>query len=138
MGRAIIVNEKMETNISDIYACGDCAEYNGINYGIWPQALEMGKVAGANATGDSLIYETVEAALTFNGMNTSLYVIGDNGKKINVQYKTVEYKDPVKRTYTKYYFTNNRLCGAILIGDTSDIVKVTQDVKENKLFKQIF
>ena len=138
VSRAIIVNEKMETNISDIYACGDCAEYNGINYGIWPQALEMGKVAGANATGDSLIYETVEAALTFNGMNTSLYVIGDNGKKINVQYKTVEFKDPVKRTYTKYYFTNNRLCGAILIGDTSDIVKVTQDVKENKLFKQIF
>ena len=47
VNRAIIVNEKMETNISDIYACGDCAEYNGINYGIWPQALEMGKVAGA-------------------------------------------------------------------------------------------
>jgi len=38
----------------------------------------MGKVAGANATGDSLIYETVDAALTFNGMNTSLYAIGDN------------------------------------------------------------
>jgi flavorubredoxin/NADPH-dependent 2,4-dienoyl-CoA reductase/sulfur reductase-like enzyme len=136
--RAIIVNEKMETNISDIYACGDCAEYNGINYGIWPQALEMGKVAGANATGDSLTYETVDGALTFNGMNTSLYAIGDNGKNSNVKYKTVEFKDPVKKTYTKYYFANNRLCGAILIGDTSDIVKVTQYVKENKLFKEIF
>jgi flavorubredoxin/NADPH-dependent 2,4-dienoyl-CoA reductase/sulfur reductase-like enzyme len=136
--RAIIVNEKMETNIQDIYACGDCAEYNGINYGIWPQALEMGKVAGANATGDSLTYETVDPALTFNGMNTSLYSIGDNGKNPNVQYKTVEFKDPVKRSYTKYYFSNNRLCGAILIGDTSDIVKVTQDIKENKLFKQMF
>ena len=136
--RAIVVNEKMETNISDIYACGDCAEYNGINYAIWPQALEMGKVAGANATGDSLTYGTVDAALTFNGVNTSLYAIGDNGKKPNTQYKTVEFKDPVKRTYTKYYFTNNRLCGSILIGDTSDIVKITQEVKENKLFKQIF
>ena len=136
--RAIIVNEKMETNISDIFACGDCTEYNGINYAIWPQALEMGKVAGANATGDSLTYETVDGALTFNGMNTSLYAIGDNGKKPNVQYKTVEFKDPVKRTLTKYYFANNRLSGAILIGDTSEIVKVTQDVKENKLFKQMF
>ena len=136
--RAIIVNEKMETNVSDIYACGDCAEYNGINYAIWPQALEMGKVAGANATGDSLTYETVDAALSFNGMKTSLYVIGDNGKNPNVQYKTVEFKDPVKKTYTKYYFANNRLCGVILIGDTSTIAKVTQDVKENKLFKEIF
>lgn len=136
--RAVIVNEKMETNIPEIYACGDCAEYNGINYGIWPQALEMGKVAGANAAGDSLTYETVDAAITFNGMNTSLYSIGDNGKNPNVQYKTVEFKDPVKRSYTKYYFSNNRLCGAILIGDTSNIVKVTQDVKENRLFKQMF
>lgn len=138
INRSVVVNEKMETNISDIYACGDCAEYNGINYGIWPQALEMGKVAGANAVGDSLKYETVDAALTFNGMNTSLYAIGDNGKNPNIQYKTVEFKDPIKKTYTKYYFTNNRLCGVILIGDTSNIAKVTQDVKENKLFKECF
>jgi len=136
--KSIIVNDKMETNISDIYACGDCAEYDGINYGIWPQALEMGKVAGANATGDSLSYETVDAALTFNGMNTSLYAIGDNGKNPYIQYKTVEFKDPIKKTYEKYYFSKNRLCGAILIGDTSSIVKVTQDVKDNKLFREIF
>jgi NADPH-dependent 2,4-dienoyl-CoA reductase/sulfur reductase-like enzyme/flavodoxin len=136
--RSIVVNEKMETNISDIYACGDCAEYNGVNYAIWPQALEMGKIAGANATGDSLNYETVDGALTFNGINTSLYAIGDNGKDPYLQYRTVEFKDSVKKTYKKYYFTNNRLCGAILIGDTSEIVKVTQDVKENKLFKDIF
>ncbi|MFL0167457.1 FAD-dependent oxidoreductase [Candidatus Clostridium helianthi] len=138
VNRAVIVNEKMETNISDIYACGDCAEYNGINYGIWSQALEMGKVAGANAAGDSLTYETVDAALTFNGANTSLYAIGDNGKNPEIQYKTVEFKDPVKKTYTKYYFANNRLCGAILIGDTSNLAKVTQDVKESRLFKDMF
>ena len=138
VNRAIVVNEKMETNITDVYACGDCAEYNGINYGIWPQALEMGKVAGANAAGNSLTYETVDAALTFNGMNTSLYSIGDNGKNPNIHYKTVEFKDSAKKTYAKYYFANNRLCGVILIGDTSNIVKVTQDIKENKLFKDMF
>jgi flavorubredoxin/NADPH-dependent 2,4-dienoyl-CoA reductase/sulfur reductase-like enzyme len=138
INRAIIVNERMESNITDIYACGDCAEYNGINYGIWPQALEMGKVAGANAAGDSLIYETVDSALTFNGANTSLYSIGDNGKKPNIEYKTVEFKDPSRRTYKKYYFANNRLSGVILIGDTSEVAKVTEAVKENKLFKDMF
>ncbi len=136
--RSIIVNEKMETNIPYIYACGDCAEYNGINHGLWSQALEMGKAAGTNAVGDSLTYETVDATLTFNGMNTSLYSIGDNGKNPDAKYKTVEFKDPVKKTYTKYYFSNNRLCGVILIGDTSDIAKLTQDIKEHKLFKEMF
>ncbi|AGF54624.1 MULTISPECIES: FAD-dependent oxidoreductase [Clostridium] len=136
--KSVLVNEKMETNVADIYACGDCAEYDGINYGTWPQALEMGKVAGANAAGDSLKYETVDAALTFSGMNTSIYAIGDNGKNPYLKYKTVEFKDPIKKIYEKYYFANNRLCGAILIGDTKKIVKVTQDVKENKLFTDVF
>lgn len=57
-------------------------------------------------------------------------------QKFNI--KTVEFKDPVKKTYTKYYFANNRLCGAILIGDTSNLAKVTQDMKESRLFKDIF
>ena len=89
VNKAVVVNEKMETNKEDIYACGDCAEFENINYAIWPQAVEMGKVAGANAAGDSLTYETVSAGLNFNGMNTSLFAIGDNGKNPNKKYKTV-------------------------------------------------
>ncbi|WP_394924453.1 FAD-dependent oxidoreductase [uncultured Robinsoniella sp.] len=136
--RAIVVDEKMHTNLTDIYACGDCAQYEGINYAIWPQALEMGKVAGANAAGDSLTYETVNAALTFHGMDTALFSIGDNGKNPDIKYKTVEFKDPMKMIYEKYYFSNNRLCGAILLGDTSKMAKVTAQVEEHTNFKDMF
>lgn len=136
--RAIVVDEKMHTNLTDIYACGDCAQYEGINYAIWPQALEMGKVAGANAAGDSVAYETVNAALTFHGMDTALFAIGDNGKNPDIKYKTVEFKDPMKMIYEKYYFSNNRLCGAILLGDTSKMVKVTAQIEEHTNFKEMF
>ena len=138
VNRAIVVNGKMETNKQDIYACGDCAEFENINYALWAQAVEMGKVAGANAAGDSLIYETISAGLTFNGMNTSLFAIGDNGKDSNKKYKTVEFVDEQKQTYEKYYFVNNRLSGVILIGDTSKIVDLTMAVEENRLFSKIF
>jgi NADPH-dependent 2,4-dienoyl-CoA reductase/sulfur reductase-like enzyme/rubredoxin len=47
--RAIVVNEKMETSVSGIYACGDCAEFEGINYALWSEAIEQGKAAGINA-----------------------------------------------------------------------------------------
>lgn len=136
--RAIVVDEKMHTNLTDIYACGDCAQYEGINYAIWPQALEMGKVAGANAAGDSVAYETVNAALTFHGMDTALFAIGDNGKNPDIKYKTVEFKDPMKMIYEKYYFSNNRLCGAILLGDTYKMVKVTAQIEEHTNFKEMF
>ena len=78
--RSVVVNAKMETNVEDIYACGDCAQYQGINYGLWSQAVEQGKTAGANAAGDDLEYETVSAALNFHGMGTALFAAGDNGK----------------------------------------------------------
>lgn len=136
--RSIVVNSKMETNVSDIYACGDCAEFENINYGIWPQAVEMGKVAGANAAGDSLEYEMVSAGLTFHGMNTSLFAIGDVGKDPNKKYKTVEFIDEDKYDYEKYYFVNGLLTGVILIGDTSKLVDMTTAVEENRQFKEIF
>ncbi len=138
INRGIVVNADMSTSDKNIFACGDCAEYEGINYAIWPQALEQGKVAGANAAGDALTYTTVSAGLSFHGMNTGLYAIGDNGKNPNLIYRTVEFKDMGRKQYEKYYFLNNRLCGAILIGDTSKMAFVTEAVEQKKTFKEMF
>lgn len=138
INRGIVVHADMSTSDENIFACGDCAEYEGINYAIWPQALEQGKVAGANAAGDALTYTTVSAGLSFHGMNTGLYAIGDNGKNPNLIYRTVEFKDMGRKQYEKYYFLNNRLCGAILIGDTSKMAFVTEAVEQKKTFKEMF
>ena len=138
INRGVLVKADMSTSNGDIYACGDCAEYDGVNYAIWPQALEQGKVAGANAAGDELTYTTVSAGLSFHGMNTALYAIGDNGKNPNLIYRTVEFKDMGRKQYEKYYFLNNRLCGVILIGDTSKMAQVTEAVEQKKTFKEMF
>ena len=47
IGRAVKTDSHMATNVPGIYACGDCAEYEGINYAIWPEAVEQGRIAGA-------------------------------------------------------------------------------------------
>lgn len=57
IGRAIHVNERMETNYPGIYAAGDCCE--GIDLqsgtykhiGVWANAQNQGRVAGANMVG---------------------------------------------------------------------------------------
>lgn len=124
--RAVDVNEKMETGVEGVYACGDCAEYRGINYGVWSQAIEMGKVAGANAAGDSLTFEINPPTLTFEGMNTALFAGGDNGKNPEAEYQTLRYRNDENSRYEKYYFRNNKLVGAILLGDTRKMGKVTE------------
>lgn len=136
--RAVVVNSRMETSAEDVYACGDCAQYQGVNYAIWPQAVEEGRVAGANAAGEALEYTTVPAALSFHGMNTALYSIGDNGSNPDLVYKTVEFKDTARKQYEKYYFRNNRLCGVILIGDVSRMAELTEAVEKKAFFGELF
>ena len=138
VNRGVVVDSRMRTSLEHVFACGDCAEYEGINYAIWPQALEEGKVAGACAAGDDLEYTTVPAALTFHGMNTALYAIGDAGKRPEVVYKTVEFADMGRKQYEKYYFFNKRLCGVILIGDVSRMAELTEAVQQHKTFKELF
>ena len=92
--RAVIVNSKMETNVPDIYACGDCAQYDGLNYAIWPEASEQGKVAGANAAGEEMEYETVPAALSFHGMRTALFAAGETVSEILFPEQPSLWRDP--------------------------------------------
>lgn len=127
-GRAIKVNRHMETNLPCVYACGDCAEYQGINYAIWPQAVEMGKTAGANAAGEALFYHTVPAALTFQGMETSLFAAGDVGKEPDKQYTVEHQEDPDKKIYKTCYYKDGGLSGAILIGDTKEMQRITEEL----------
>lgn len=135
--KAVVVNERMETSAADIYACGDCAEFEGINYAIWPEASEQGRIAGANAAGDELIYQEVSSGLSFHGMKTALFAAGDNGKNPNLIYKTVELKDMGKKHYQKLYFLNNRLCGVILIGDMSRMAELTEALEKRASYKEV-
>jgi len=132
-GRSIKVNDRMETSVKDIYACGDCAEYNGKNYGIWGQAVEMGKTAGINAVGDEYRYEAFTPSNSFSGMETTLFSVGDNGKDPEKLYKTLEVYDAAKNTYEKLYFVNNRFCGGILMGDVSKSSRLLEGYKNQDL-----
>lgn len=122
--RWIQVNEKMETSAADVYACGDAAICNGVSVGIWNQGLEMGKVAGANAAGDNITYKPVIPSNAYTGMGIQLFAIGDNGKKEDVNYKTLQLSDPAEGIYKKLYFVNSRFAGGILIGDVSASAKL--------------
>jgi flavorubredoxin/NADPH-dependent 2,4-dienoyl-CoA reductase/sulfur reductase-like enzyme len=137
IGKFIIVNDMMGTNDDSIFACGDCAEYKGQSYGIWIQSIEMGKVAGANAAGDKLIYKQIIPMNSFNGVGTSLFSVGDNGKDESKKYKMVEVIDEAKNTYEKMYFVNEKLVGAILIGDTKKAVRLSKAYENGESLSKI-
>lgn len=138
LGRAVRVNARMETSRPHVYACGDCAEFEGINYALWSEATEMGETAGANAAGEECRYQTPVLPVTFHGMNTSLYAIGDAGSRADKAYRTVEIRDAGKNTLEKWFFEDERLCGGILLGDTSKMAKMTEAVLDGRACQELF
>lgn len=136
--RAIVVNERMETNLPGVYACGDCAQYQGINYALWPEAQEQGKTAGACAAGELAEYKPIAPVLAFHGMGTELFSLGDPGKQPGVEYKTVEVRDEARNTLERYYFTAGKLCGVILAGDLSKMGDMMAAMEEKRSFADFF
>ena len=135
--KLIVVDDHMRTSEKDIYAAGDCTEFEGGQAAFWAQAVEMGRIAGANAAGDDLSYETIPPSMVINAMNTSIFALGDNGSDSAKQYRTVEIKDDRRLTYEKFYFYNNVLVGVMLIGDTSRMIELTTAIQEQKTFNEV-
>ena len=135
--RLVEVDLQMKTNVPDVYACGDCCAVNGAQQAFWAQAKETGKVAGANAAGDSVKYDPLGASLVINAMDTSIFALGTNGKD-DKEYNVVEKKNTDNNTYEKYYFEDGKLAGVILIGDTSRMVELNDAVMSGKKYEEMF
>jgi len=135
--RAIVVNNKMETGVEDIYACGDCCEFNGVNFALWSEAIEQGKCAGINATGDEYEYEQIIPSTTMNAFNSSVFSIGDIGSDANTVYQVYEIKDSSGKNYKRMYFKNGLLAGGILIGDTSKTVSLIEGFEKRKKMEEM-
>lgn len=135
VNRAIIVNEKMETSVPDIYAAGDCAEFNGINFALWIEALEQGKIAGINAAGGNYTYETIIPYTSLAAFDTHAFSIGDVGSNSELLYET--YKNYDGDNFKELYFTDGKLCGGILLGDMSKKSSITKGFKTGASKKEM-
>ena len=130
--KGIVVNEKMETSLKDVYAAGDCARFKGKNYALWPEATAMAKIAAQNAVGEEAIYEEILPTVSFVGFDTALFSLGDHGDDENKTYETKEFLDKDNGIYKKYYFLDKIFCGGILIGDTSKLTELLSGFRKKK------
>ncbi|MHA1792989.1 MAG: NAD(P)/FAD-dependent oxidoreductase [Promethearchaeota archaeon] len=125
--RSILVNEHLQTNIKNIYAVGDCCEFNGYLYGINPAAIEQAKHCAYNIVkpdGKTKKYEGTIPSVSFRGFDTEMISIGrvneytidpDEWENIYSYYKV----DMTLGEYKKALVYKDRVIGAILIGNTS-------------------
>jgi NAD(P)H-nitrite reductase large subunit len=127
--RSIVVDSHMRTNIVDIFAAGDVAQFEGVNYAIWPEAVEQGKVAGANAVGDELSYHGFIPSNVFNNLGVNVFSIGHVNLEGSQETTNLLFENPETGIYKRLLFKNNAMIGGILIGDNKQSKKLIEGIK---------
>jgi nitrite reductase (NADH) large subunit len=112
----VIVNDKMQTNLKDVYAAGDIAEFHGRIMGLWSTAVEQGKIAGYNLAGKEVRYPDIVPVTTLNAFNISLFSMGNVDEK-QCSFTLTE-RDDASLHYKRIFIKDNCIVGAIVIGDT--------------------
>lgn len=125
----IVVDERMKTNDPDVFAAGDLVSAPDLldkgksSFAIWPDAVWQGRVAGTNMAGKKSSYE---GGLNLNVLNVLGLIFFAVGKvrfseKEKDKYNIYIKNRPEDRVYRKLVFSDQRLIGAITIGQSDDI-----------------
>jgi nitrite reductase (NADH) large subunit len=126
--KGVKVNEHLMTSMTNVYAAGDVMEFRGVPYGIWPAAMEQGKIAGTNMAGGNAVYNGTTMANTLKVVGIDLASAGD----IDADEKLESKVSTTDTTYKKIVFDKNRIIGCIMLGDTTGFNKITKAITENK------
>nr|WP_106780736.1 nitrite reductase large subunit NirB [Lysinibacillus timonensis] len=133
--RGIIVNDYLQTNIPHIYAVGECAEHNGIAYGLVAPLFEQAKVLAKTLCDlDSAPYQgsVVSTQLKVSGVevfSAGEFVEGEEKKALRVF-------DEQDGIYKKIVFNGKKIVGAVLFGDSREgnrlfsMIKKQQDISD--------
>jgi NAD(P)H-nitrite reductase large subunit len=124
VNRGIVVDERLRSNVPNVYAAGDVAEGRDLISGepavhaIEPTAQEHGRVVGANMAGKPTTYR---GSVIINIVEVCHLDAASFGAWDDPKAKAVSALKKDRNAYRKLLFTADRLTGAIIIGRSSDI-----------------
>jgi len=132
--RGVVVDEYLRTNEKDVFAIGEIAEFKGFLYGITAAAEQQAEIVARFLCGDISKFYTGSLLMNILKMHgTDLCSLGlAEIPNDDPSYEEIIFLDKAKRYYKKCIVHNDKLVGAILIGDKSEFLEY-RDLIENKL-----
>ncbi|RPI49459.1 MAG: NAD(P)/FAD-dependent oxidoreductase, partial [Acidobacteria bacterium] len=119
VGRGIIVGDDLAC-APGIYAVGECAEHRGKVYGLvaplWEQTAQLAdRLSGRNP---DAVYTGSKVSTKLKVMGIDLAVMGEK-EPVEEGDEVVSYTEPSRGIYKKLIVRNDRLAGAIVLGDAA-------------------
>ncbi|PWB83074.1 MAG: assimilatory nitrite reductase large subunit [Methylocystaceae bacterium] len=115
--RGILADDRMQTNVEGVFALGECAEHRGVCYGLVEPAYEQARVLASHLAGEADEYtgSVVSTNLKVSGVN--VFSAGDFLGRPGSE--AIVWSDASMGMYKKLVIANDRLVGAVLVGDTT-------------------
>ncbi|MBO1512714.1 nitrite reductase large subunit NirB [Metabacillus bambusae] len=119
VNRGIIVNDFLQTDLPHVYSVGECAEHNGIPYGLVAPLYEQAKVLASHICGqEAAPYQgsVLSTQLKVSGVevfSAGDFMDGDDKKSL----KIFDEQDGI---YKKIVLKGNKIVGAVLFGDSKE------------------
>jgi len=119
--KGIVVDQHMQTNQANVYALGECCEFNGTTYGLVAPIWNQAKVLAANLKGENARYQEAEFATKLKVSGVDVHSMGYiNPEQIISGCEVIELQDFDAAVYKKILISNHKVVGAVLYGDVAD------------------
>ena len=129
VGKGVLVDDRMETNVPGIFAAGDMAEHNGQVLGLWPIAAKQAEVAAINALGGDERLASDMPATILKGVGLELTSVGRFEAKDDDEVIVCE--DSTLPSYRRLVISRGRAAGVVILGHhPEDTVLATTAVKK--------
>ncbi len=120
VNRGIVVDHRLQTSDSSVFAAGDAVELEGQGFGLWTQATEQGRIAGVNMAGGHQRYQASAPFTLLHIAGIRLFSVGE----IQDYDQTVDGFYEEKQKWKRLYLRNGRAVGGVLIGDLSQMQRM--------------
>ena len=124
VNRGVVVNDYLQTSDPDIFAAGEIAQWRGEMWGITAAAEQQADTIAKYIAGDWASY--YKGSLSVNIMKiqgVQLCSMGMIETPKSSDYEEITFIDKAKRYYKKCIIHNDKLVGAILIGDKTEFLE---------------
>lgn len=126
--RAVVVDGQLRS-VTDpaVFAVGECAQHDGVVYGLVAPAWEQAAVLADVLTGaaPAACYRGSRLVTRLKAPGVQLASIGEVDGD-DAETEVVQFVDPARGTYKKVVIRDDRLVGAILLGDVATVGTLTQ------------
>ncbi|WP_214410937.1 FAD-dependent oxidoreductase [Sphaerisporangium fuscum] len=130
VGRGVIVDDRLRTGDPRIYAIGECAQHDGTVYGLVAPAWEQAAVVADLVTGadETARYRGSRLVTRLKARSVELASMGEAhlSEDPSGAVEVVRFSHRARGIYRKLVIRQDRLVGAILLGEAPTVGTLTQ------------